>query len=594
MTASAAVSRGSSILAKCRRVLHIVQRYGGRHRRWFIRGALAALIVVGAKLALPWPLKALLTPWLQSSGEDATHVAWAPLGLDPIIAMAGVFLLLLVLLGLADLLERLYFARFAIAITRDLRAEAFAAVVRTDPRHVETLPGDLVSRLVGDANRAKAGLKGFLVHVATNGALFLGVIAVLLWMDWRIGFVFAIAGLATLAVAVGGARAIFIQSLEFRKEEGRRANAMHEALLPGAGEHSLRHLKASSGYHKATTTRLQGVATWLAHIIYGLAVLLALWLAASAIADGRMNPGHMVVLVMYALMMRGPFVRLSRQGARTGKILAGGERLISLIRTAESFANCSDTAPIPRLARSIRLADVSLDGSKRHGGRPRLARVNLDLRAGQRILVVGGPGSGKTSLLELIGARRSPSTGSLSWDDHDYATISNRAFTERIAFAAQRPLWARATLRETLNLPRELQLPDALELFPHYGLRELLTRLPKGLDTNLGSDDLSGGECRLLGIVRALRQPASIWLFDDPVAGLSATVVAQFLRDIAAINGLVIVASSSMLNSAGFDRLIELDAGHVTFDDSPALWSDRRMSGSATAASASFTRGETR
>jgi ABC-type multidrug transport system fused ATPase/permease subunit len=84
---------------------------------------------------------------------------------------------------------------------------------------------------------------------------------------------------------------------------------------------------------EAQLTHAQGVATWATHAIFGAAVLAALAAGSNAVAAGRIGVAEMVLFMMYALMMRGPLVRLARQGAKSGRILAAGHRLLQLTET---------------------------------------------------------------------------------------------------------------------------------------------------------------------------------------------------------------------------------------------------------------------
>lgn len=104
-------------------------------------------------------------------------------------------------------------------------------------------------------------------------------------------------------------------------------------------------LETNDGVFEATQTKLQGIATWTTHGIFGAAVLAALWVGALAVDAGRMAAGDMVVFMMYALMMRGPIVRLARQGCRTGKALGTGYRLVQLF-SVDTVARTKQREPL--------------------------------------------------------------------------------------------------------------------------------------------------------------------------------------------------------------------------------------------------------
>ena len=173
-------------------VLRSLAPFARPHRRLFLKGILGALLVVGLRLALPWPFRLMIDPWV--SGQTLQlggALSWIPIEINPVIALGGVFFVLLLGVGYADFVERVNFARFAIGLVKDLRVRAFSGISQEDTLDQSTASGDLVARLIGDTARIKAGLQGFLVHVATNGLLFAGVIIILIWMDLALGVIFA-------------------------------------------------------------------------------------------------------------------------------------------------------------------------------------------------------------------------------------------------------------------------------------------------------------------------------------------------------------------------------------------------------------------
>ena len=338
-------------------ILRTLAPYARRHRVVFVKGGVAALFVVAAKLALPWPLRFALDLSILDS-RDGARTLELPVAVDPVLLMGGAFLGTLLILGLSDLLARLYFARFAIGTVRDLRADAFKAAVSAEADDASSRSGDMVARLVGDTARLKEGLKGFFVHVVTNGLVFTGVSVILLIMNVQIGLVFAAAGLCAGAVMTWGAARIFRVYRKQRQKEGRLADTIHYAFGGETDETHDRFAKVnrSSGRHEATTTRIQGIATWSTHGIYGLAVVVALYLASGAVKTGQLTQGEMVSFMMYALIMRGPIIRLARQGTRTGKILGAAYRVVDLLQT-------SRTKPESAPSESRRIEEVYQNGS---------------------------------------------------------------------------------------------------------------------------------------------------------------------------------------------------------------------------------------
>jgi ABC-type multidrug transport system fused ATPase/permease subunit len=561
------------LLAKAIVVLKGMAPYGRRHARVFAMGALAAGFVVAARLALPWPLRAIADIWV-GAGADAATATVAQGTIHPAILMGFVFFAILVVLGLADMFERLYFARFSIGLVRDLRADTFGAVMKAQAQRKIGKRGDLVARLVGDTARVKAGMKTFLVHVLTNGVVFLGVTVVLLSLDVALGLVFSVAAVGTAAVTWWGAGRMFRRSLSYRTKEGKLANTIERALRHGPTDDRFRKINRSSGSHEAALTRTQGITTWTTYTVFGLTVLAALWVGVNAVEAGRIAAGDMVVFMMYALMMRGPIVRLARQGSQTGKVFGAGYRIIQAREAAVKQARSHGRAAIAPLQETLRLSGVVVKGSKSRSSRPRLGPIDVAISAGEHVLVTGEAAAGKTTLLELLAGHRRPTEGRVLWDGTDLAEFSPEALAAHVRVVPRNPRWPRKPIRELLSIDGELH---GLESF---GLDEIMARCPKGGETRLGSTDLSPGERKLVALGQTLEGNATLRLVDEPTVGLGDEQAQAALVALlnASRGATLVVAMSRPVETGHFDRVIELHQGQVAYDGSPEVWSPQ-MSG---------------
>ncbi len=307
--------------------------FARRHRAWLQRGSCAAIGVVAARLALPWPLRSLVDGVLGAEGTADTQAL-----LERALPLGALLLGIFLALGLFDLLERLWFARFAIGTVRDLRATAYRAALRVHQRGVKSSTGDLVARLVGDAARIKAGMQGFLVHVATNSLILVGVTCVLFWIDSALGMILTAAGVALTCITLLGASELFDRSVRSRSKEGRLAEQILRDFRRSSSIRTFKQLNRSSSRHEAAQTRTQGLTTWGAHAVVGVATLAALWSGAHSYSAGDLSAGDLVVVATYLLMLSSPAVRLARQGSRTGKILGPTYRLLQVLDAAEAPA----------------------------------------------------------------------------------------------------------------------------------------------------------------------------------------------------------------------------------------------------------------
>ena len=576
-------------------VWHALTPFARPHKEYFFRGAVAAILVVLLRLSLPWPFRHVLRPLLSGEGLPAeSQMDWPLVGVDPLTAMGGLFFLLLVALGYADHLERMNFARFAIEWVKDLRRDAMRVLFREGTVGQSFDAGDLVARLVGDTARVKAGLHGFLVHAATNGLMFAGVILILIWMDPVLGGVFTLAGLAAAAVTAFGFLGIHGKAIKQRKKEGKLASIIL-ASLEDFSERRFVKVNRSSSRHEVSTVRLQGITTLRAHIVLGVAVMAGLWVGANAISDGRITGGDLFVLFAYVLMLRAPMIQLARQGARTGKIIAAAERLSRLLRTGRR-AQEGDSVPLP-LRDRLKLAHVRVSGRK---VRPnvrlrRLGPIDLEIPAGQRVAVVGASGSGKSTLLELIAGYQKPKRGKVLWDGSLLAQFSAVDVSTEIAYLAQDPRWRRCKLGRYLGLPEAIASGKSMELMEASGARAVIDRLPLGLESKVSSADFSFRQRKAIGLARVLLSSASLWLLDEPLSMPFDWEAEKLLRLILSAAGqrTVMITFNHPSGVELFNRVVELREGRIDFDGGPEEWLEKKKNNRAEACVALADKGAT-
>lgn len=554
-------------------------RFAKSHRTTFTGGLVAALTVVGARLALPWTLRAALEPILPTgSGSSVGEGAPGMMLGWPLLLWVALFLILLTIMGYADHRERLAFARFSIGVVHDIRSKAARAIGRVSiHRSVNGIrQGDVIARLIGDTARIKAGLKGFLVHVATNGAMALGVSIVLIAIDPALGLVFSLGVLFTMLVTWRTAGAVYRRAAKYRAKEGALAEVLHASHSEGVGHDSFASDSAESAGHEARITLLQGRATWAAHAIFGAAVVGSLLVGMAGARSGRIDSSHLVVFVLYALMMRAPLVQLTRQGVRTGKIVACLERVLEI---ADLAPGATEAGAPPELSSQLRLSDVRVRVVKRTGKRNALRLDSLEIPAGQRIALLGSPGSGKTMLLQVLAGTQRCARGRLAWDEREWDLRESAIeLAGRSLFVPALPTWPRRPLRSILGVGAAVTDERALTMLRECGASKAVRHLPDGLDTRISSEELSLGERKQIALAQALLlTPApSLLLIDDLGAGLTKSAAKKAVSALLRHSGsrTVIMSFSRPIQIHKFDRIIELRRGRVASDVRSAAFID--------------------
>lgn len=208
-----------------------------------------------------------------------------------------------------------------------------------------------------------------------------------------------------------------------------------------------------------------------------------------------------------------------------------------------------------------------------------LSDINMTLRRGEVVALVGENGSGKTTLGKILTGLYPPNRGSVLWDEVDIATVDTQSVHSQIAVIAQDPAEWPMTAGRNITVGR-LDRDDPDSVAWHAALRksgadEVLAALPAGPDTLLsrkftGAQDISGGQWQRIGIARGLYRDAPILVADEPTAALDAKAEARVFTALrhastttAGDRKTTILVTHRLANIATADRIIVLDGGRI-------------------------------
>ncbi|MFK4085210.1 ABC transporter ATP-binding protein [Kribbella sp. NPDC020789] len=262
--------------------------------------------------------------------------------------------------------------------------------------------------------------------------------------------------------------------------------------------------------------------------------------------------------------------------------LVAAHRFVSLRDLFGHESEPGDSAAPQRLRHGVSLRNVSYryDGASR----PALENIDLDLPAGSTIAIVGENGAGKSTLVKLLGGLYTPTSGSITIDGKDLASIDTASWQDRISAAFQDHARFELLVREAVALGYVEALRDnagidskVLDALDRAAATDVLSRLPSRLDTQLGSGwpagvDLSGGQWQKLAIARAMMRPApALLLLDEPSAALDPetehrlfeawTQVAHDLRE--RVGSVTVLISHRFSTVRMADRIVVLKHGTV-------------------------------
>jgi hypothetical protein len=465
---------------KSRRSLGMLRPYGRIYRPWLVKGTLATVGLVLLRLALPWPLKGRHRSPDAHHHPKHTHLAWVPSFGDPVLWFVGGFVLLVLLVGIAEMLQRICMAKFATHTVHDLRAAAVRGAAR---RGGQEDPGELIARIIGDAARIKESLKGILIHASQNGLLFLGVAVVFLFISPKLSAYFFAGGLIAIGIGVYTSSRVATVFRKQRKKEGAYATALFRGLENDSLD--LDRLNQSSATKDVRITKMMTLSSLVVHVALAATTGIAVWAGSGQVKAGTLSAGDLFLFITYALTVHHRVVQVGRQLSRSGKVMACVDRIGSLIdESAPDGAGRS----APRRLVAARRRGI---GRPRRTARPcpqgRVARSPCSARwsRASRASSAFWPGSSRPIGDGSAGTTRISRSGpSISW----------RAWA---TWARRRPSPAHGSGGSSA-CRRGSPAPETLDLLKKVGAWPIVERLPRGLKEKVGSPDLSRDEARIL------------------------------------------------------------------------------------------------
>ncbi|MEE1741355.1 ABC transporter ATP-binding protein [Streptomyces sp. BE147] len=525
----------------------------------------------------------------------------------------GVWLgaLYLLLLGILEALlfglRRWLVARPLAGVEASMRAALY--------RHLQRLPvafhdrwpsGQLLSRGTTDLMLLRLFLAFPLTFLLVNATTIVVGFLILFAQDWSLGLVLLAPAVPLMILCSLFETKYAVVARRAQDQVGDLTTVVEESVLgiriiKGFGRHRSQALAFRELSRRLRTTEL-GKARLLAGIwalitaIPELAIGAALVLGTVQVADGDLSAGTLVAFLSTALALRWPVESIGFLLAISQESATATERYFEVMDVAEELgteaaaedgpgtgaapAHALVPSPSPSTARSdagVRDRDrggLAFEGVEFRypdaapGSVPVLARIDLRIRPGETMALVGATGSGKTTLTALVPRLHELTAGRITLDGEDIAAMERPRLRELVSVAFEEPTLFSATVGENVLMGAEGAGEEELRRALAVAQADFVYDLPHGLDTQVGEQglSLSGGQRQRLALARAVVGKPRFLVLDDPLSALDVhteTLVEAALRRVLEHTTAVVVAhrpSTVMLA----DRVALLSDGRIS------------------------------
>jgi ATP-binding cassette subfamily B multidrug efflux pump len=553
------------VLAALRRLLP----YLGRHRR---------PILLGLTCAVASNLFTLLTPWLLkyavddlTAGVTRGKLGLYALGMLGIAAAGGVF--------------RYAMRRQIVGASRhieyEIRNDFFAQLQRLPREYFDRArTGDLMSRASSDLGAVRMMVGPAAMYAASTGVLAIAATCMMFAIHPKLTL-WVVGGLPLVSIMVKFfGDAIHDRFLRIQAQLAEMSAIAQEALagvrvVRAYGQEDAERVKflAANDEYVARNKRLillQACFYPSMTLGFGLGIVAFLYLGGREVMRGTLTLGEFVAFNGYLGQLAWPLIAFGWVTNLIQRGLASWQRLLEVFDTVPSILDSPSARPLATPVRGeLRIRDLSFA----HGDGPLvLAHVDVHVPAGTTLAVVGGTGSGKSTLVHLLARLYDPPPATVFLDGRDVRDLPLADLRAAVAFVPQETFLFSTSLEEniafgTSESPGPARLARVEQAAAVARLDKDVAHFAEGYATRVGERGLtlSGGQKQRTAIARALMTGAPILVFDDALSAVDTYTEEEILsrlRDVTADRTTIIVAHRiSAVRHA--DQIIVLDGGRI-------------------------------
>ncbi len=500
-----------------------------------------------------------------------------------------VFLGLVVLQGLCSMGHSYLTAWISQRIVADFRQHLFA--------HLHTLSvsffarrrtGELLSRLMNDVTVIQSVVTETPIDSAKQLVTFVGGIAFLLTMNWRLCLLILV--LLPLLVLVAKFFGRRLKSLSTSIQDQTAAlSTLIEEVISGIRivksfvqtEREKTRFAAQVEQTLALTMRKAGVMAVFIPVISLLtfsAAAAVLWYGGRQVIDGSVSPGDLFAFVLFAGILVGPFSSAARVFAQIKEAQGATQRVFEILDTRAEVSDSPTATPLSTVSGHIRAEHVSFAYDPRQ---PVLTDVSFEAKPGELVAIVGPTGAGKTTMMNLLHRFYDPTEGHVSIDGQDLRQVTMDSWYRQIALVPQETILFGGTILDNIRYgDGKATQEEVVAASRAAHAHDFIMSFPDQYQTIVGEKgiNVSGGQRQRIAIARAIVKNPRILLLDEATSALdseSERLVQEALEQLMKGRTTFVIAHR-LTTIQRADRILVLNKGRLVETGTHAELIDRK------------------
>lgn len=471
-------------------------------------------------------------------------------------------------------------------VVHSIRHDLFDHLMRLSFDYYDKTPvGKTITRFTSDVDSLNELLTSGVVNLLSESVVLVGIMVIMLKLDTRLALLCFIV-VPILVYLVTGFRSRIAGAERNVRSKVSEMNAYLQENISGVRvvqafcrerENLRRFDRISTAVFNAgmRVVYLFSFFWPIVDLTYVIGTVAVLWYGGLQVAYGTLSFGTLVAFIAYVGQFFGPIRNLSQIYRMVQRAMAGGERIFRLLDTEVVVSEKPDAIELPPVKGHVRFSDVYF---AYEGDDYVIKGLNLDVKAGETIAIVGHTGAGKTSIINLVSRLYDVNRGSIQIDGFDVRDVTLSSLRRQVAVVLQEPFLFSGSIKDNLRYGR----PDATDseieaVCRRLGIDDFIRRFPMGYGTEVEErgSKLSSGQRQLVSFARALISQPAILILDEATAsidthterlvqaalrellkGRTSFVIAHRLSTIREASRIVVVGDGAVVEVGTHDELL--------------------------------------
>ena len=548
-------------------------KYLAPYKKESILGPLFKLLEASFELFVPLVMAAIIDRGIAT--QDTVY-----------ILRMGLILVVLAIIGLTCALTAQYFAaKASVGFATSIKSALFAHIQTLSYTELDTLGTDtLITRMTSDMNQVQNGMNLTLRLLLRSPFVVFGAVIMAFSINVRAALIFAVA-VPLLCVVVFGimlwtmplykkVQASLDRVLGLTRENLTGARVLRAFRMERAEEERFRAQNEELTARQLFVGRISAMMNPVTFVIINVATVILLWSGAIRVDNGILSQGEVIALVNYMSQILVELVKMANLIINITKALACADRVSSVMRIETTMKPVEQSmVPVAKGDENAPILEMRNVGLTYAGaGESSLDHLNLKVQKGQTVGIIGGTGSGKSSLVNLIPRYYDATEGEVLLAGRNMKEYLLDEVRDLVGMVPQKAVLFTGTIRDNLLFGRDKDASEVSDEDLNVALetaqaKDFVDSRPNGLDDLLtqGGKNLSGGQKQRLTIARALVRKPKILILDDSASALDFATDARLRQAIRHLDPemTVFIVSQRTASVRFADQIIVLEDGQI-------------------------------